>query len=67
MAKSKATCEKSQRERLKRQKSEIKRKEKLDKKEMKKALKEEALPLENGEDPDLAGIVAGPQPERDDW
>ena len=67
MAKSKATFEKSQRERLKRQKSEIKRKEKLDKKEMKKALKEEALPLENGEDPDLAGIVAGPQPERDDW
>lgn len=67
MAKSKATFEKSQRERLKRQKSEIKRKEKLDKKEMKKVLREEALPLENGEDPDLAGIVAGPQPERDDW
>ena len=62
MAKSKATFEKMQREKMKRQK----KREKLDRKEVKKAEKEQELPLEDGVDPDLAGIVAGPQPIPED-
>lgn len=66
MAKSKSTFEKMQREKAKRQK----RQEKLKDKERKKEEKadEEVEELVDGEDPDLAGIVAGPQPVNlDDW
>lgn len=55
-----------QREKAKRQK----RQEKLKDKERKKEEKadEEVEELVDGEDPDLAGIVAGPQPVNlDDW
>lgn len=63
MAKSKATFEKMQREKAKREK----RREKLELKERKKAEKEDMDLPEDGSDPDLAGIVAGPQPVNDDW
>lgn len=65
MAKSKSTFEKMQREKAKREKKV----EKLKRKEVKKIEKEEEeieLP-ENGEDPDLAGIVPGPQPINTGW
>ena len=65
MAKSKSTFEKMQREKLKREK----RVEKLKRKEVKKAEKEETdiELVQEGEDPDLAGITAGPQPINTDW
>lgn len=63
MAKSKTTFEKMLREKKKREKQQ----DKKVRKEIKKAQKDDALPLEDGEDPDLAGIVAGPQPISDDW
>ncbi len=64
MAKSKTTFEKMMRERAKQQK----KKEKLERKEIKKSQKEDdEILLEEGEDPDLAGIVAGPQPVEDIW
>lgn len=60
MARSKTTFEKMQREKAKQQR----KREKLALKEIKKAEKVEAKleAGESGEDPDLAGIVAGPQP-----
>lgn len=64
MAKSKTTFEKMMRERAKQQK----KKEKLERKEEKKSLKEDdEIEEEEGVDPDLAGIVAGPQPINEGW
>ena len=60
MGRPKSTFEKMQREKAKRER----RREKLALKEVKKQEKAEAKvdSCEDGEDPALAGIVAGPQP-----
>jgi hypothetical protein len=42
------------------------RKEKDEKREQRKKEKEERPPLAEGEDPDIAGIIPGPQPKLDD-
>jgi hypothetical protein len=54
---------------MKRQKERArqeKKRDKLKKKEQRKAEKEPAAPVPPGEDPDIAGIVPGPQPILDD-
>jgi len=57
-ANKKATATKRSRERAKVEK----RKEKLQRREDRKKDKETELPVEEGQDPDLAGIKPGPQP-----
>jgi hypothetical protein len=42
------------------------RKEKDEKREQRKKEKEERPPLAEGEDPDIAGIIPGPQPKLED-
>lgn len=61
MAKQKSTFGKRSREDAKRQK----RKEKSERRAMKKLKKEKVLSEECHEDPDLAGIVPGPQNSTD--
>ena len=43
-----------------------KRKEKDERREQRKKEKEERPPVPEGEDPDIAGIVPGPQPKLED-
>jgi hypothetical protein len=54
----KATATKRSRERAKAEK----RKEKIQRREERKKVKETDIPVEDGLDPDLAGIMPGPQP-----
>jgi len=58
-----ATQEKKRRERKKQEK----RQEKLERRDIRKSEKKDRLPGEEEEDPDIAGIVPGPQPVRDDY
>ena len=64
MARDKSTFEKMQREKNKQQK----KKAKQERKKLKKVdtEDEETTEVEAGEDPDLAGLVAGPQPMNQD-
>ena len=61
--KSKHTFKKNEREKEKKQK----RDEKLARKLEHKKLKSETPSRGDGIDPDIAGIVPGPQPRNEDW
>lgn len=60
--KHRATFAKRERERARQQHRE----DKLAKRQQRQAEKKERPPLVPGEDPDIAGIVPGPQPRSDD-